>query len=351
MSIIQPPLDISQQEETIRLAGNTDGGSDELYVELERLQEEKRQLEEALDNEAAERKQSEEKLMLQMGEEQRALIQEAERSMQDLRKKLAAQEEALKRSEAEAYTAREDNEELRDQGKRALQNAIQIESKVAALQNENARLKRTSVNESEVASLALELKNAKAERATAHQSLVKLENKLRLVDQEKNEKVRELSAVLERMSQLDVPALEEENKRLQKEIQTVSSQAAAMKERSSENNGNRTEIRSLQTQLSELAETLKSKDDRIKKLNASKLTKDQVVAIKKMKVRSRERLAACCSALHKLLTPNPLSFYDRRNVSSTCKRWRRLRGRLQISESGYPAAHRQTPSKMGRSQN
>jgi hypothetical protein len=152
---------ISQQEEAIRLAGNTDGGSDELYAELERLQEEKRQLEEALDSEAAERKESEEKLMLQMGEEQRALIQEAESSMQDLRKRLAAQEEAMKRSEAEAYTAREDNEELRDQGKRALQNAIQIESKVAALQNENARLKRTSVNQSEAAA-ASSSKNAKA---------------------------------------------------------------------------------------------------------------------------------------------------------------------------------------------
>jgi chromosome segregation ATPase len=281
---------ISHQTEEIRLAGGTYGGSDELAVELERVLEQKRQLEVALDNEKAGRQQLEDNLKLQMGEEQRTLIQQAESSMQKLRKDLGRLEEGLKRSEAEAYTAREDNEELRDQGKRALQNAIQMESKVAALQNENARLKRAVEDQElgkqgEAASLALELKKGKSERASAQQSLIKLENKLRLAEQEKNEKERELSSVLENISRLDVPALEKENRRLQDEVKTLSSQAAAMKELSSESSGSRTEIRSLQTKLSELNELLKSKDDRIKKLAASKLTKEKVAAIKKMKVR------------------------------------------------------------------
>jgi chromosome segregation protein len=115
---------LSQMEEELRLSEMAD--FDEKKMEetnnglvdrFELLEIQKAEVEALLVKEREGRKASEEDLKKQMGEEQRILINEGETRMLELRVKCEDLESRLSQSEAEAYVARQQVEEIRDQKK------------------------------------------------------------------------------------------------------------------------------------------------------------------------------------------------------------------------------------------
>ena len=214
------------------------------------------------------------------GEEQRVLIREAEITMENLRAENRALQQTLAKSEEEAYTARASVDDLRDQLGEKIQDVIQVESKLAAFENENARLKRNARRqesdlESEKASLRDEL--AKAKTATVDAS--RLSTKLKDSEHEKIRLESELKSVMDTMARLDVPALETKNRELVAEVSRLQGEIRSIEMSHLTTDG------TLQKELDELREQIKAKDQRIKKLSAVKLTKEQVAAMKKLKVR------------------------------------------------------------------
>jgi len=218
------------------------------------------------------------------------LLDNERATIETLRTDISELQQALETSKAEAAAANQERGEFRDQSKRHMQKVIQTESRVAALENENARLKRASQRDnsdrdSEVARLSVDLRKAKAELDSTKQTLLDVEEKLRLVEKEKENLDHELSCVRESISRLDVPALESENRRLQQEVTILQTELEASVNDEKENVGTQNEISDLNKQVTKLTEKLRSKDERIKKLEAVKLTKDKVAALKKLKVR------------------------------------------------------------------
>jgi centromeric protein E len=212
------------------------------------------------------------------GEEQRALIQEAEATMHQLRRDCGELRLALKKSEAEAYAAREANEELRDQHKLRLEEVIQVESKLAAFENENARLKRSARRRDaevdfQVDILTRELKKMRTELLERNERA----SKAKELETKNASLFQELDALTYRVSDLDG-----KNRELENEIAVLGVKLTEALNKKPIANA---EVDTLHKLVTELQIELQSKDERIKKLSAVKLTKEQVTALKKMKVR------------------------------------------------------------------
>jgi chromosome segregation ATPase len=212
------------------------------------------------------------------GEEQRALIQEAEATMHQLRRDCGELRLALKKSEAEAYAAREANEELRDQHKLRLEEVIQVESKLAAFENENARLKRSARRrdaevDSQVDILTRELNKMRTEFLERNERA----SKAKELETKNASLFQELDALTYRVSDLDG-----KNRELENEIAVLGVKLTEALNKKPIANA---EVDTLHKLVTELQIELQSKDERIKKLSAVKLTKEQVTALKKMKVR------------------------------------------------------------------
>jgi chromosome segregation ATPase len=115
---------ISQRDEEIaRLTNDRPYNSDfeespaDLIRQVQILREENAELEKRLLAEKRSREAYDEEMRQQMGEEQRALIEEGENLMASLRKDLRECEAKLSQAESEAYTARQQVEELGDERK------------------------------------------------------------------------------------------------------------------------------------------------------------------------------------------------------------------------------------------
>jgi chromosome segregation ATPase len=265
--------------------------SENIQNELQKALEAKSNSDKLLEGERADRKRSEDDLKRQMSEEQRALIREAEQTMQVLRSELAVLEQASKRSAAEAYAAREMKEELDDQNRRTQEQVLQLESKVAALENENTRLRRSSnrqdnERDSELATLKASLQQAKADRRETQAALRDLETKLDITKNEKESAEHNLSVALEKLNAILARGLEDENRRLTMELTKLKQDIASARTDIKENALSAKGERDLRAQIDQLQETLQTKDDRIKKLEKCKLTKDKINAIQKLKVRA-----------------------------------------------------------------
>jgi chromosome segregation ATPase len=252
--------------------------------------EQKLQLEAMLEKEREDRQRSEEELKRLMGEEQRILIQEAEQTMSELREETARLQEALKNSETEAYTARQLKEELQDQYDLAVQRANKVQERIAAMESENSSLRRASnrqntEKESEIASLTTDLQKMTDARDSALRVALDHERRLELLEQEKEDKQRELASVLETMSRFDVPGIEAENQRLQSEIENLQSRLAVAMNTQKENVASTGELTNLRAQLAQMQKNIRTKDERIKRLEQVKLTKEKVAAFRKLKVR------------------------------------------------------------------
>ena len=86
------------------------------------------------------------KLYSNLEAENQNTIQEANQTTQELSSQLIMKEQALTRSGAEACSARVIQEELEDKRKRSLDRAVQLESRVADLKNENKQRARRNVD-------------------------------------------------------------------------------------------------------------------------------------------------------------------------------------------------------------
>ena len=230
--------------------------------------------------------QKEVELKTRLEEERRTLIQDAETAMVSLRKEKEELVEKLQKTEAEAYSARQNAEELRDEVKRNIDKSIQIESRLAALENENSRLKRSAArNEdertSETSVLKSELKRAKDEAASARDAQHALESRLTVYEERLGQKEKEIKQLLQNTADLNVPQLEREIKELRSKLNAATQQLQE-KERSVAS------VEELSEQVQQLKAQIVAKDERIQKLDKSKLTKDKVAALKKMKQENKE---------------------------------------------------------------
>lgn len=252
--------------------------------EVRKLTDEKEHLERLLKNELDGRAQFEMEIKRRMSDEQSALIQEAEQAMRGLRGELDLKTNALKRSEAEAYAAREVKDDLEDQCRRTLDRTIQLESQIAALENESTRLRRQSNRqeieyESEIGKLTERLSHANREKQESQILIRELkdtvnstERKLEIVSQELSHMRGQLSATSKKNQQLTSEA-----DRLNKEIGDLQT---ALKGNVTLND----KLKEMEHDNNKLRQKLKSYVERCEKLESSKLTKDKLEAIKKLMV-------------------------------------------------------------------
>ena len=250
----------------------------DLVIENERL-------ELFLVNEKECRVQFEADLRGRMSNEQTRLIQEAEQAMRGLRGELEFKTSALKRSEAEAYAAREIKDDLEDQYRRTLDRAMQLESQIAALEMEANKLRRLSHrhqvdHESELVALKERLSSATSEKQE-NQSLIndtkETVNKLR-------EEIYEVGQDLSAARELNIASnnkLEQKNSQLVSELHRLMREIELLQENAKEYN---VKVKEYEYENDKLRQKLQAYVDRCEKLESSKLTKDKVAAIKKLMV-------------------------------------------------------------------
>lgn len=261
--------------------------NDNIQNRLEQLTAEKQQFESALKNEREDRRRSEAHLKRLMGEEQRSLIQDAEQTMGKLRDEIANLQHSLQIADAEAYASRQMKDNLEDQQKLALSRGIQLESKISALEKENARLRRASARQdsdrdAEIATLRSNLQTEKAERLNLQKSATALEKQMELAKVNEEKAVRDLTLVRKELACMGGQNIKAENSRLQAEIKQL--QAVEAEAKTIIETVHREQMHELRTQLSEMTKRIESKDERIAKLERSKLTKEKIAAIKACKV-------------------------------------------------------------------
>ena len=259
--------------------------------EMEILLNEKERLEGLLEIEMTNRLQFETELKQRMSTEQHKLIQEAEQEMGRLRGELEYKTNALKRSEAEAYAAREMKDDLEDQCRRTLDRAIQLESQIAALETEANKFRRISsqqetVHEIEINTLKERLSLA-AREEQENQALISDLNKMVNTLQRKVEKNgRDLSITREQLNQASTEKteLEKKNHLLSNELQRANKELENLQKTGEESFILIGKIKEFELDNDKLRQKLKSYVDRCEKLESSKLTKDKLEAIKKLMV-------------------------------------------------------------------
>ena len=255
------------------------------------LTNEKQRLEQLLKNEVDSRVQFETELRRRMSDEQRALIQEAEQAMRSLREEIEFKTNALKRSEAEAYTAREMKDDLEDQYRRTLDRAIQLESQIAAMENESNRLRRLSDrqqtdHESEIASMQKRFSLVNEEKlenqlliCELKETLVSMEHKLAEANQDLSKTQEQLKVTESNQNS------EEKNHLLSYELGRLNREIDILQEHAKENVILQEKLKECEHDNNKLRQKLKAYVERCEKLESSKLTKDKLEAIKKLMVR------------------------------------------------------------------
>jgi chromosome segregation ATPase len=281
---------------------------------FEELIHEKETLACTLEKERKERHETDTHLKQLRHDEQRALVREAELSMLQQQNRISRIESDLKRTEAEAYAARESNltlsdqkdclqqevlklgetlqalkgeltlanqtrDKLIDQEKDVTAKSIQYQSALSALQNENERIKK-SINIAEKTKqlsetlLQAELKKVKEELHSVQQTARDREASAQALRQALHtEKLRVAS---------DGPVvreLQDENKHLSAKIREALSKLQLSESQLQESSQR---VDELHAKVHELTSTLQLKDKRIEKLETLKLTKEQVMRIKKV---------------------------------------------------------------------
>lgn len=257
--------------------------------EVRKLTDEKEHLERLLKNELDGRVQFEMEIKRRMSDEQSALIQEAEQAMRGLRGELDLKTNALKRSEAEAYAAREMKDDLEDQCRRTLDRTIQLESQIAALENESTRLRRLSNRqeleyESEIGKLTERLSHANREKQESQMLIRDLKDTVNSTERKLERVSQELSQIRGQLSATSNQELEKKNQQLASEADRLNKEIGVLQ---TALNGNVTlndKLKEMEHDNNKLRQKLKSYVDRCEKLESSKLTKDKLEAIKKLMV-------------------------------------------------------------------
>ena len=274
----------SLEREKLLLHQKSELSSTELNEHEARLEIEN--LRALIESEKELRRTLEEDLNTRFEEERRSLIQDAEETMESLRAEIQSLQSSLEKSEAEAYASRQSAEELRDEIKQYVEDSIQIKSRVASLENENSRLKRSAIRvenekDTESAALKAELSRVRSDAAAARDTQHALESRLAVYEDRLAQKEKEFKQVLQNMKDLNVPGLEREIEELRSSLQKATDRLAV-------NENAASEVSHLTEQIQQLQDQIALKDERINKLEKIKLTKEKLIAMKKMKREYKE---------------------------------------------------------------
>lgn len=248
------------------------------------------------------REESENHLKAQMGEEQRLLIQEGEKMMSELRNKALDLEQRLSESEQEAYTSRQQLDDLRDERESVERMCHELRTSVEELTTD------LSNKNNQISSLKEEMKAAQALTYSLKENAVELKDRaqsdasrLSTLQRERDAASSELSLLHRQLSTSEKKKIElqAECDRLNAKLKMSASGEMRSKEFGSQIKHlemsvlKRDEtIKDLKTSLEEmdhLKNKIKEKDQRIKKLQQFKLTKEFAEEHKQLK-RDNKRL-------------------------------------------------------------
>jgi len=232
-------------------------------------------------------------------DERRELIKEAEIAMSELRRE-------KEKVESEAYSTREMLSDLNDERVHNMEKVSQLESKCSVLENENTRMQRSirrleKEKDAEIQNLCHDLSRLRSEiddvsRQSAH-AAEKCRNAEEELDWSKKElsaKKKEIEALAKRANQSNSRHLEEENKSLRHQANNITSE--------------------LEAKIQSMTQQMSLKDERIEKLEKTKLTKDKIKKWKQIKDEHGEykkRLAAAEKALEEMQSARVSSSSDK----------------------------------------
>lgn len=333
-SLAQLEEELSQSENAAVERGQNQDSRTVSVGQIEKLLAEKEAIETMLMEEKEARARFEEKLKKQMGDEQRVLIQEGESMMSQLRSKIDDYEIRIEQCQSEAYTARQQVEEINDERKN-----IEVKYLETQEQVDNYALEVTQ-HQTQIAVLQSELKIAKSECYSLKESLIDMKEKMRRSARDSEKAARECEMASSEVSTLrrkltsvesQVQTHKSENLRLRKRLQDAQENDDLINELKKEVQNKGNEIDRIGQQLVELEQDRKNalaelatiqlgivseqtvdskelkkledeidklkgkidaknqqmeiKEQRIKKLEATRLTKGQLETIKNNKVR------------------------------------------------------------------
>ena len=245
----------------------------------------------------------------QMEEEKRNIIREAAKDVQGLR-------ESLRRSESDAYAAREMISDLQDERAHNLEKVRELESKAAAIENENTRMQRSARRvekdkDSQIENLRSDLRRLRTEigdttrrEALSEEKARHLEQKLAQSEDVIQTKTREINALQEltktQTKTEDVKHLQEENSGLRDYINDLSRNLSEVEARVKKASSSSSDANRLQSEVQSLLQQLASKDERIQKLEKVKLTKEKAENFRRTKKENEENKKKLEAAEHKI---------------------------------------------------
>lgn len=264
---------LADLEEQLRLARSgfaTNEIESQLMRELEQLRNEKLEAQSLLHKQRQEWEQIVAELEHRMGEEQRTLIQEAEAEMQKLREDNARTKGRLVKAEVEAYNARQEVDELREKVKLSSASDLDlVDLKRQLASQKKAYSDAVRGKENEIAELAEKLSVNERKLELLEQTCRSLTN---TVEREKEAHISEESE-LRQQAETYKTSCQELSHRLQiLDNETRNAQVEVL------------ELANLKNRISDLEQTLKKKEERITKLEGSKMTKKWLEIHKQVKV-------------------------------------------------------------------
>lgn len=225
----------------------------------EALLQEIESLQMAIDHEKSERRAVEESLKRQMGDEQRVLVQEGEKMMESLRSKTVELEERLSESEQEAYTCRQQLEEVQDQEESAERNCLKFESMLDNL--------KTSITheENSFTSLQTELSKARADTYALKENAVEMKEKIRKAEAHFEKLDREEDATSSEIALLkrQVSSIEKKKTELQTECDRMKIKLRTSTESDAQSQELSEQIERLQNSLQAKEETLQALENKV----------------------------------------------------------------------------------------
>ncbi|KAI2496269.1 hypothetical protein MHU86_18226 [Fragilaria crotonensis] len=281
-----------------QLEGSESSEVSVLLDTIEALQLEKIQLEELVAKAAKERDAQEQEHRKRMGEEQRLLIREAEGEMSNLRTVRDQLKSALAQSETALFALQQEYEILLEEKKRLESKSHESQKSIPLLESEVSRLKSVNLDltienkdlaskvlilrkengsqdlkaNEEVVKLTTEVSRLKAESFAARQCTLELQEAVRVSERRSQSYLDESESERQRRQDIEstVSALQDEIKKLRQRM---------LEKENAVDAGISVKLQEVE----DLKKEIVSRDARIKKLEAVRLTKEQCAALKKIK--------------------------------------------------------------------
>lgn len=298
----------TELEYLLKRADSRDQINDDPSEALEETLRQKEELERAIEQMEEKNSKFEADMKALMMEEKHKIVREAEERMRELKLELDKTRELLRQSEEDAL-ARQRSDELHDKIRASSSSSENLLSQVGQLQSENKALKDSLLRHEKARNndktLLIELERRLLDMETEKNTLMKNLEQAEFARQSETLNSKELGikvsemeillrnatskAQLARDLELRISAAEQEMLAKENKIRSLSEEIVRLQQ--DKGPGATSDV------IEKLHEQLREKDERIKKLKKSTLTKEQVAAMKKLKVRRR----VTCSALGRIL--------------------------------------------------